>query len=52
MKKQINEEIIIKNLMERGLSHAEASKEAFLYIEAWLNGEIEPETMEALGIEL
>lgn len=51
-KKQLNEEIIMMNLMDRGLSREEASRDAFLYIEAWRNGEVDPETMRALGIEV
>ena len=46
------EEKIVKALMNRGLSRAEASRDAFLYIEAWRKGEVEPETMRALGIEI
>lgn len=51
--KNVNiEEVIINTLMGRGLSLAEASQEAFLYIEAWKNGEVEPETMRSLGVEV
>ena len=42
------EEKIIKALLKRGLERAEASKEAFLYIEAYKAGEVEPETIEKL----
>lgn len=52
MKKINVEEIIINSLMERGFSRSEASREAFLYIEAWKNGEVEPETMRSLGVEV
>lgn len=43
------EERIYKNLIERGLTPEEASRDAYLYVIAWKNGEVEPETMEKLG---
>lgn len=42
---------IRKNLLKMGLSNAEASREAFLYVDAWERGEVAPETMaDLLGI--
>lgn len=39
---------IRNTLMERGLSNSEASREAFNYVNAWIDGEIEPETIASL----
>lgn len=57
MKKTINTQKIdegklVEALIDRGLSREEASKDAFLYIVAWRRGEVDPETMRALGVEV
>jgi hypothetical protein len=43
------EERIYKTLIERGLTPEDASRDAYLYVTAWIKGEVEPETMEMLG---
>lgn len=42
------EQKIRNNLLKRGFSNAEASREAFGYVTAWMNGEVEPETITSL----
>ena len=46
------ESTIVNNLIASGLTRAEASKDAFLYINAIQAGEVDPETLEALGLEI
>ena len=46
------ETTIVNNLIASGLTRAEASKDAFLYINAIQAGEVDPETLEALGLEI
>lgn len=44
---------IRKNLLKMGLSNAEASREAFLYVDAWMHGDVAPETMaDLLGVSV
>lgn len=44
--KETLENKIRKNLIKKfGISNAEASAEAFAYVTAWMDGEIDPETI-------
>lgn len=49
---KLKEEKIIEILEKSGLTHAEASRDAFLMLEAWRAGEIEPETMRNMGFDI
>ena len=39
---------IYNSLIQNGRTNSEAAREAFLYIEAWTEGEVEPETIMAI----
>lgn len=51
-KEKLKEEKIIEFLEKSGLTHAEASRDAFLILEAWRAGEIAPETMRNMGVDV